>query len=80
MGTTSTFSGRRVIRRHTRPTLDQVWATVLADFDPALHEPIRRYAETQAAAFAARSALSTLLTQSGLRWIAVDSAVRELAY
>ena len=70
---------KRTVRRRARPTLDHAWSTVLADFDPVLHEPIRRYAETQAAAFAARTALSASLTQAGLRWRDVEAVARELA-
>lgn len=68
--TDGTVPGRRIVRR--KSAIDASWSKALAEFDPALHEPIRRYFETRRAAYDAQWALSSLMTQHGVRWREID--------
>lgn len=72
-------TGLRVVRR-PRPTVDQAWATVLADLPAEVQPAMRRYAEAMRAEFDARSALSSLMTRHGLKWHQIDRLAHTLAY
>lgn len=70
---------RRVVR-DARQTLDAAWDVALAELPTELRPLVRKYAETNQAAYAARYELSTALTRSGsgIRWADVDRLVRSL--
>lgn len=71
--------GRRVVRRKP-PALDDAWATVLADFDPALRPAIIEYADAKRAEYEARQSPSAELTRAGCRWRDVDPVVNKLLF
>jgi hypothetical protein len=73
-------SGRRQVVRRARPTLDQAWATALADLPAELHPAMIEYITTMRAAYDARSALSKLLTEHGVRWSAADRVAHAVAF
>ena len=73
-------AGRRVVRRRARPALDDAWATVLADFDPALRPAIIEYADAKRAEYEARQSLSAELIKTGVKWRTVDEVTRPLVY
>jgi hypothetical protein len=66
-------SGRRVVRRSA---IDQAADTALCELPAELRPLLFRYAENIRQGHQIRLELSTLMTRNGLRWSAIDAAVR----
>lgn len=72
-------AGRRVVRRR-QSTLDQAWATVLADLPPEMRPAMVAYVDAKRAEYDARNALSDLATRHGVRWLQLNDVAQRLAF
>jgi hypothetical protein len=69
---------RRAVRRRARPSLDTAYDTALSELPPELRVALQIWVEARRAEWAARAALSTLMTRHNYRWREIDRIARQL--